>query len=56
MSKTPLEAAHGLKEVIVEHRATTENHRQLAEPIVEPLIESGRVKLGLEPNSPLLTI
>ena len=47
MSKTPLEAAHGLKEVIVEHRATTENHRQLAEPIVDALIESGLCRMAL---------
>lgn len=47
MTNDPLSSAEGLTVLIREHRDTTEAERQLAEPIVEALIESQLCRMAL---------
>ena len=47
MTNDPLTSAQNLAELFIEHRDTTEAERQLAEPIVEALIESQLCRMAL---------
>jgi alkylation response protein AidB-like acyl-CoA dehydrogenase len=47
MQNDPLVAAHGLKDLIAENRDETEAKRQLADPIVEALIDTKLCRIAL---------